>query len=71
VFRLRKIRATAMRPYRALGYPAVPALYLLCACVILGVLFVYRRTTTIPGLIIVVSGIPVYFAFKFFSHRSA
>jgi basic amino acid/polyamine antiporter, APA family len=65
VFRLRRIRPAAVRPYRVIGYPVVPAFYLVCACVILSVLFAYRRATTVPGLIIVLTGIPVYFLFTF------
>ena len=65
VFRLRKIRPDAARPYRAFGYPLVPALYLVGAVFILGVLFTYRTATTIPGVIIVLIGIPVYFIFRY------
>ena len=65
IFRLRKIKPDAERPYRAFGYPLVPLLYLVSAIVILGVLFIYRTTTTIPGVIIVLIGIPVYFAFRY------
>lgn len=61
VFRLRKTRPDAERPYRTWGYPFVPALYILGASVILAVLFLYRPTTTWPGLGIVVLGVPVYF----------
>ena len=61
VFRLRKTRPDADRPYRALGYPTVPALYIAGAATILLVLFVYRTSTTWPGLIIVLLGVPVYF----------
>jgi APA family basic amino acid/polyamine antiporter len=64
VFRLRKIRPNALRPYRAFGYPVIPALYLVSAGVILAVLFFYRPATTIPGVVIVLIGIPVYFAFR-------
>jgi basic amino acid/polyamine antiporter, APA family len=64
VFRLRKIKPNAERPYRAFGYPIVPLLYLICAGVILAVLFLYRPSTTIPGVIIVLIGVPVYFLFK-------
>jgi APA family basic amino acid/polyamine antiporter len=64
VFRLRKIQPHADRPYRAFGYPVIPALYLICAGIILAVLFVYRTATTIPGVIIVLLGIPVYLAFQ-------
>jgi len=69
VFRLRKMRPNAERPYRAFGYPLVPSLYLICAIVILAVLFMYRRETTIPGVVIVLIGIPVYFGFKYQAKR--
>ena len=61
VFRLRMKAPSAERPYRAFGYPVVPALYIAGASVILLVLFVYRTATTWPGLIIVLLGLPVYF----------
>jgi basic amino acid/polyamine antiporter, APA family len=64
IFRLRKTRPDAERPYRAVGYPVVPALYIAGAAAILLVLFVYRTATTWPGLIIVLLGVPVYFAWK-------
>ena len=64
LFRLRRIRPDAPRPYRALGYPVVPALYIVAAAVILAILFLYRPATTIPGLVIVLIGVPVYFAFR-------
>ena len=65
VFRLRKIRPNAERPYRAFGYPIIPALYIVSAVVILLVLFVYKPATTIPGVLIVLIGVPVYFFFRF------
>ncbi len=64
VFRLRRTRPDVERPYRAFGYPLVPALYIVGAAIILLVLFVYRTATTWPGLIIVLLGVPVYFAWK-------
>ena len=64
VFRLRRTRPDAERPYRAAGYPVLPALYILGAATILAVLFVYRPATTWPGLIIVLMGVPVYFAWR-------
>jgi APA family basic amino acid/polyamine antiporter len=60
LFRLRRTRPDAPRPYRAFGYPVVPALYIAGASVILGVLFVYQPSTTWPGLFIVLTGLPVY-----------
>jgi APA family basic amino acid/polyamine antiporter len=64
VFRLRRLRPDAARPYRAFGYPFVPALYVVGATVILLVLFVYRPATTWPGLVIVVMGVPVYLGMR-------
>jgi basic amino acid/polyamine antiporter, APA family len=65
VFRLRKRRPDVERPYRAFGYPLVPALYIVCASVILLILFAYRPATTFPGVLIVLIGVPVYFLFRF------
>ena len=62
VFRLRKRRPDADRPYKAIGYPIVPALYVAGATTILVVLFAYRASTTWPGLVIVLLGVPAYFA---------
>jgi APA family basic amino acid/polyamine antiporter len=64
IFRLRRTRPDAERPYRALGYPIVPALYILGATAILLVLFVYRPSTTWPGLIIVLLGLPAYLIWR-------
>lgn len=64
IFRLRATQPDVDRPYRAIGYPVVPALYIAGAATILLVLFVYRTATTWPGLIIVLLGVPVYFAWK-------
>jgi len=61
LFVLRRKRPDAERPYRAVGYPVVPALYILAASVISVVLLVYKTETTWPGLAIVLTGIPVYF----------
>jgi APA family basic amino acid/polyamine antiporter len=66
VFRLRRIRPDAPRPYRAWGYPFVPALYILAAAVILVILFVYRPATTFPGIVIVLIGVPIYYFFRRF-----
>ena len=60
VFRLRRTRPDAERPYRVAGYPFVPALYIFGAAVVLVMLFVYRPATTWPGLAIVIIGAGVY-----------
>ncbi len=64
LFRLRKTRPDAERPYRAFGYPVVPALYILGATAILVALAVYKPTTTWPGFIIVLLGLPLYALIK-------
>ena len=64
IFRLRRKRPDAERPYRAFGYPLIPVLYIIGAAVILAVLFIYQTATTWPGLVIVLTGIPVYFIWR-------
>lgn len=61
VFILRKKRPDAVRPYKAFGYPLLPALYILLASGICVSLLVYRGSTSWPGVLIVLLGIPVYF----------
>src|SRR5881296_3361076 len=70
IFLLRWRRPDAERPYRAFGYPIVPALYVIGATVILVVLFMYQTATTWPGLIIVLTGVPAYFFWKFVRRNS-
>jgi APA family basic amino acid/polyamine antiporter len=64
VFVLRWKRPDAERPYKAFGYPLIPILYILGATVILAVLFIYQTATTWPGLIIVLTGVPIYFLWR-------
>ncbi len=64
LFVLRRKRPDAERPYRAFGYPLVPALYILTASVIAVVLLFYRTETSLPGLAIVLTGVPIYWLWK-------
>jgi APA family basic amino acid/polyamine antiporter len=64
VIRLRRKRPHAERPYRALGYPVIPAIYIVGAAVILAALFRYRASSTWPGLLIVLTGLPVYLGLR-------
>jgi len=64
IFILRVKQPDAERPYKAFGYPFLPALYIIGASVILAVLFIYQTTATWPGLVIVLTGVPVYFIWK-------
>jgi basic amino acid/polyamine antiporter, APA family len=71
IFVLRRKRPDAERPYRAFGYPVVPVLYMLAATTIMVVLLVYKTKTTWPGLVIVLTGIPVYFIWRLKSTKLA
>jgi APA family basic amino acid/polyamine antiporter len=61
LFILRRTRPDAERPYKAIGYPVLPVIYILMALYIDVVLLRYKPQYTWPGLIIVLMGIPVYF----------
>ncbi len=64
LFILRRTQPNADRPYRAIGYPVLPAIYIVMAIFIDVVLLRYKPQFTWPGLIIVLLGIPVYFAWS-------
>ncbi len=68
LFVLRVTRPDAPRPYKALGYPVLPAIYIAMAVWICVVLLRYKPQYTWPGLVLVLLGIPVYL---FWSHRTA
>ena len=69
LFVLRRTRPDAERPYRAFGYPVVPALYILLAAAVAVNLLVTRPAYTWPGLGIVLLGLPVYFLWTRFGRR--
>src|SRR5215468_3639513 len=71
IFVLRVKRPEAERPYRALGYPFVPLLYIAAAAAIMFVLLLYRTQTAWPGLVIVLLGVPVYLLWSRRNSRSA
>jgi len=60
IFVLRRKRPAAERPYKAFGYPVLPALYILAAVAIVLILVLYQTQTAGWGIGIVVAGIPVY-----------
>ncbi len=61
---LRKKRPDMERPYRAFGYPVLPILYILFAAFIMVDLLWVKPKFTWPGLIIVLTGVPVYFFWR-------
>ena len=70
LFVLRRTHPEAERPYRAVGYPVLPAIYIVMALFIDVVLLRYKPQYTWPGLIIVLLGIPVYFLWSRASRTS-
>lgn len=61
IFVLRKNRPDAVRPYKAFGYPVLPALYILMAITFCVLLIFYKPTYAGWGLAIVLTGIPIYY----------
>ena len=64
IFVLRVKRPDIPRPYKAFGYPVIPAIYILATVTIMIILLIYKPRYTFPGLIIVLLGIPVYYLWK-------
>jgi APA family basic amino acid/polyamine antiporter len=64
IFVLRRTRPDMERPYKAFGYPVLPAAYILVAGSIDVLLLIYKPGFAWPGLIIVLLGVPVYFVWK-------
>ena len=66
LFILRRTRPDAERPYRAIGYPVLPALYIVLAAGVALILLIAERTRTeaVGGLVLVLIGVPVYFLWR-------
>src|SRR5262249_666534 len=64
LFILRWRQPNLERPCKAFGYPVMPALYVMLCAVISAILLVVKPENTWPGLIIVLTGIPVYFLWR-------
>jgi APA family basic amino acid/polyamine antiporter len=64
IFRLRKTRPQAPRPYRAWGYPVLPLLYIAFASFVELALLTHKTMRSLAGLSIVAIGIPVYYLWR-------
>lgn len=64
VFRLRRLRPDAPRPYRAFGYPVLPMIYILMGTAFIILMVIYKPDYTWPGIIIAALGIPVYYLIR-------
>ncbi|QNL52396.1 amino acid permease [Olivibacter sp. SDN3] len=61
IFILRRTKPNHPRPYKALGYPVLPIIYILMGISFCILLIIYKPQYTWPGLIITLMGIPVYY----------
>ena len=61
IFILRKKRPDLERPYKAFGYPYLPALYIVLAVLFTVNLLFTKPQFTVPGLAIVGIGIPLFY----------
>jgi APA family basic amino acid/polyamine antiporter len=69
LFVLRRTQPLAERPYRAVGYPVLPALYILLATAVSMILLIADKTRaqSVAGLVIVLIGVPVYYGWRAFA----
>lgn len=70
IFKLRRTMPDHPRPYKAFGYPVIPAIYIAMASFVCIVLLKYKPTYTWPGLIIVIMGLPIYYMLQKKAARS-
>jgi APA family basic amino acid/polyamine antiporter len=70
VFVLRVKWPEKERLYKAFGFPVVTAIYILLCLLIDIILLIYKREYTWPGMIIVLTGIPVYYGWKYLSSKN-
>ncbi len=64
LFRLRITRPEMERPYKAFGYPVIPAVYIILASLVAINMLIYQTDFSLYGLIIILTGVPVYYIFR-------
>jgi len=64
IYILRSKRPEAERPYKAFGYPFLPAVYIVMGICFCTLLIIYKPNFTWPGLIVVLTGVPVFYMWK-------
>lgn len=69
IYILRAKRPDAERPYKAFGYPFLPAVYILMGICFCTLLIIYKPNFTWPGLIVVLTGVPVFYMWKAFDKK--
>lgn len=71
IFVLRRKQPHAERPYKTFGYPFIPVIYMASASLVMFVLLIYKPNYTWPGLIIVLTGVPVYYIWQKWNKKPA
>lgn len=61
IFILRRTQPALDRPYKAFGYPVLPAVYIVIATLLAVLLLIVETNFTLPGLAIIMAGVPVYY----------
>jgi APA family basic amino acid/polyamine antiporter len=69
IFVLRVKRPDIPRPYKAFGYPVIPAIYIMTTFFIMIILLIYKPNYTFPGLGIVLLGIPVFYLWRNYNNK--
>ena len=64
IFILRKKMPDAERPYKAVGYPVLPIIYIVMGLAFCILLITYKPNYTWPGLLITLAGIPIFYLLK-------
>lgn len=64
VFILRKKQPNAERTYKVIGYPILPAVYIIMAIIICVSLLIYKPAFAFSGLFLVLIGVPVFYILK-------
>lgn len=61
VIRLRYTRPALKRPYKAFGYPYLPVIYILMGISFVLLMLIYKPNYTLPGILIALLGIPIFY----------
>jgi APA family basic amino acid/polyamine antiporter len=61
VYRLRRRRPDLPRPYKVIGYPVVPAIFIAAVVCFIGNALVHEPMSTAVTFVLILSGIPVYY----------
>ena len=69
IYILRIKRPEAERPYKAFGYPVLPAIYIIMGIAFCTLLLMYKSQYAKGGFIIVLIGIPIYFITQYYAKK--